>query len=87
MQKILFYQDLIVSARQNLNSLYKYGELSYDDQESIAQLVEVYDALYEQSRTALKYSYTLKETDRGAYHRARKETINKINVLFEIDFE
>ena len=84
---ILFYQNLIVSTRENLNSLYRYGQLPHEDQETIVDLIEIYDALHDLSRTALKYSYTSKEIDQEAYYRARIEALNKINILFETDFE
>jgi len=83
----LFYQNIIISTKEQLNSLYRYGELSYEDKEYIGDLIEIYDALHEQSRTALKYSYTKKDSDHSAYHNSRLETINKMNTLFELDWK
>ena len=84
---VLFYQQAITGTREQLNTLYRYGDLLYDDKEYIAELIEIYDALHEQSRTALKYSYTKKDLDFNAYTNARSSTIDKMNNLFELNWE
>ena len=83
----LSYQDIIVATKDQLNSLHRYGQLNYQDKQYIGELIEIYDALYEQSRASLKYSYTKKDSDHNTYHSLRKKTINKINVLFETSYE
>ena len=83
----LSYQATIVATKDQLNSLYRYGQLHYDDKQYIGELIEIYDALYEQSRTSLKYSYTKKDSDHDMYHSLRKKTINKINLLFDTTYE
>ena len=84
---ILFYQNFIIATQEQLNSLYRYGDLEYEDKEFIGEIVEIYDALHEQSRMALKYSYTLKEADLNGYTSARKVTIDKMNRLFDLGWE
>ena len=83
----LSYQATIVATKDQLNSLYRYGQLHYDDKQYIGELIEIYDALYEQSRTALKYSYTKKDLDFNEYTSARTTTIKKMNTLFELGWE
>lgn len=84
---VLFYQEIIKESKNDLTSLYRHGGLSYEEKEYIEEVYDIYEALDEQSRTVLKYSYTKKIDDANLYLDARKETYDKINALYDLDWE
>ena len=82
---ILIFQESIVLAKSELNTLYNLGQLTYSDKEFVKGLIELYDGLYAQSGAALKYSYTKKDSDHDMYQSLRQETIKKFDILFDVN--
>ena len=77
------YQEAMIGVRAQLYSLYRYGNLHYEDTEFIDMLIALYDAMLKESNSMLKYSYSKKNTDFNQYMHDREIVLDMMDILFE----